>query len=239
MANYSSKMPFASVSGKPQFTIDDEDWQRIEATYGSSLPSDVRQAVTEATLEYLESERPERTAPAAQEAKKIIEACRRDALQFQRTLRGRGLKVPAAGLFASHLIKKNFHFLRIRGGSERDEAHFIEQTELFETLDGILMSFDFACVEAIRELEDPDDELSSFVIGNAWNRWVRRLTEIVRDAGLDWKVRQDVGNKSRNDTHSSFVILLQGIQENLPSESQRHAPALSALASAIGKARRQ
>jgi hypothetical protein len=90
-------------------------------------------------------------------------------------------------------------------------------------------------------LSDPPSRASSprdqgFSKGEAWDRWIERLTSIAKAHNLPWRVRKDSDKQS--DRPSPFVEFVWGLQQFVPG-THRRAHSKDALAKAITEARRQ
>ena len=62
MARSAPTIPNASASGKPELSIKEGDWLRIEKDYGHSLSDDVRERILKATTQFVYYEVFERNA---------------------------------------------------------------------------------------------------------------------------------------------------------------------------------
>ena len=87
-------------------------------------------------------------------------------------------------------------------------------------------------------LSDPPSRAISprdqgFSKGEAWDRWIVRLTSIAEKHGLPWRVRKDSDKQSRS---SPFVELVWELQQSVPKAHRRYSR--GALAGAIVAARR-
>ena len=223
----SGKLPFASAGGEPEVTIGADNWRLIEDAYGHALQAEVREAIVAATRDFLYFEVFERTAEPSVDAETIIVSLKKGAGAFKRTLLARAFGRPTdARVYATHLIKRHFHDPRL---SDNDR--------LFDTLSGLLTSFDVACTNAVRQLNDP--ATPSHKEGDMWVHWIGSLAQAVHKVGLPCTVRKDAGNKSRSDMQSPFVRLVREVQECLPVECRRHhKQSESALADAVSRALR-
>jgi hypothetical protein len=207
--------------GDPQFAISDADWERIERALGKQLSADVRKTVHEATERFILFEPAERTAEPVADAEAIIKACKKSASNFQRTLQTHAFKSSDAAIYATGLIRKNFQ-----------DSRLDNEERLFNPLSGLLTSFHVACIEALKELNDPE---FPFLKGNSWKLWIRRLTKIMQDAGLPWQARKD-SDKAKHDRPSPFTAFVWELQKYLPTDC-RYPYAISALPTAIKRAR--
>ena len=190
-------IPMSSGGGDPRFAISEAGWERIERALGEQLSADVRKTVHEATRRFVLFEPAERTAEPVADAKAIIEACKKSASNFQRTLQAHAFKSSDAGIYATHLIKKNFQDSRL------------DNEEGLHLLYHILTPFHVACDAALKELRDP--ELPSFTKGDSWNLWIRRLTKIMTDAGLPRQARND-SDKAKHNRPSPFTAFVWALQ---------------------------
>jgi hypothetical protein len=89
----------------------------------------------------------------------------------------------------------------------------------------------------VTQKPEPQRALPTFIKGHAWGLWVQALTQIAKSERMSWQVRKDVGNKSRTDKQSDFVLFVGELQNLLPTECRRGKPSKSALADAINEAR--
>ncbi len=229
----------ASAGGAPDLTISEADWQRIEGAYGEQLSGSVRAAVVKATQQFVYWENFERAAEPVTKTQKLIETYKKSASDFQRAMQAGGSS--NARILAGHLVTKNFHDPRL---SDKAGSSYVGR---FHSLSGVLTSFQSACFQALKELEPPTSTrgllgdlgaLPAFKEGEEWALWTRRLTEIANDNSLPGGVRKDAGNKSKSDKQSPFTLFVWELQKCLPKGCKYPTQSKSALAKAIGKARR-
>jgi hypothetical protein len=88
--------------------------------------------------------------------------------------------------------------------------------------------------DALRELDDTKDQ--GFSKGEAWDRWIVRLTSIAEKHGLPWRVRKDSDKQS--DRQSPFVEFVWALQQFVP-DAHRRKHSRGAVAVAIVAARRR
>jgi hypothetical protein len=169
--------------------------------------------LSNATTYFVLFEEPERTGKSVANVRRTIQAFKTRVGKLQKALPGRDD-------VAALIISKNFN-----DRSLRDTP--------FQILHNFLALFEIACNSALKELSE-----SSFSKreGDAWNSWVRRLSQILKNNGLPVGVRKDAGNKSKSDGPSRFTLLVRGVQSCLPRECRRHTHSLDALATAISRA---
>lgn len=89
---------------------------------------------------------------------------------------------------------------------------------------------------------EKEDELGgsygSFSLTEIWEFWIKRITEIMKEANLPYKVRKDT-DKQKGETPSAFVILIRELQKSLPAEFRMFIHSDDSLAQAIHRARRR
>jgi hypothetical protein len=92
----------------------------------------------------------------------------------------------------------------------------------------------FRCQDALRELDDTKDQ--GFSKGEAWDRWIVRLTRIAKKHGLLSGTRKDSDKQS--DRQSPFVEFVWALQQFVP-DAHRRKHLRGAVAVAIVAARRR
>ena len=200
------------------FNIDSANWRRVEKAYGASLPSNVRENIVRATEAFLFLQHFERTTEPLAKVKVILEAHDKAATRFFNDLFGGPSSFSDAGVYAHHLIDKNFQPARL--GSEK--------AGLDAFLD-FLRAFHIACNAAIKQLNDP----SIAPKGNPWKIWLNRLAEIVAEV----KSSSGEGDDESKVDHP-FVQFIRELQNCLPAEYQRDKAAIAeALLEARSKPR--
>jgi len=226
VAKHSPKVPIvAGDSRDPALKIDSAEWRQIEEAYGVPLPPKVRADIVRATEAFLFFESFERTTEPLAKVKVILEAHDKAATRFFNELFASPFAVSDAGVYAHHLIEKNF------------KASQISSDAGLDALLNLLRAFHIACNTSIKQLNEPSPS-STFRKGNAWANWISRLTEILSDAELPFAVRKDMGNKSRSDKQSPFTLFVWELQSCLPIECWRHTHSVAALADAISEVRK-
>jgi hypothetical protein len=200
--------------------INGTQWKQIEKAYGTPIPEDVRLDILRATREFLLFERLERTTKPVAEVKVILEAYDKAADRFFHALFTDPSGSSDAGVYAHHLIETNFKDSRLG------------QVAVFDTVLRLLRAFHVACNVSLKQLSDfCNTDSTSW---NAWQRWVCRLTEIVRAANLPWKVLKETGETAKP---SDFVILVHDLQVCLSTEGRQPTLSMKELATAISRAR--
>jgi hypothetical protein len=220
----SSLLVETSPSARPTINFSSDEWDRIEKAYRRSLPPDVRADIVQAMEEFLFFERVERTASSLAEVKVIVEAYDKAAGRFLYALFTDPSGSSDASVYAHELIER--HSEQSRSGS---------QTAIFDVLLTLLRGFHIACNASLKQLNDPS--LSASKIGNAWELWVLRLTEIMKKVKIRPSEQKDVSSKSSDQ--SSFVTFVWELQKYLPGECRRYAHSEAGLADAIREVKSQ
>jgi hypothetical protein len=229
MSRRARKLPVASAGDVPDIHISSADWEGIEKKYGAQLPGRIRAAIVRSMREYVYWEVFERTVAKAAEAERhleqLIKAAEALYREFQPTAKSRRrrmsggsqVKTSEATRFAWTLIKKHFWDTRLR-----------DQRDPVGSLRGLLVSFGQACRKGLAELK----RTKGFEEGESWAHWIRSLTRILRESGLETGVSKD-GLRT-----SPFTALVWELQHFLPDDLSPHMTSRDALAKAIIEARR-
>ena len=95
----------------------------------------------------------------------ILEAHDKAATRFFNELFASPFAGSDAGVYAHHLIEKNFK-----------ASHIARNAAGLDSLLSLLRTFHIACNTSIKQLNEPPAS-STFRKGNAWTDWISRLTE--------------------------------------------------------------
>jgi hypothetical protein len=197
------------------------DWQLIEKAYGFSLSRPVRQKLRGVSIEYASNASLELTlapvADACREIKRVLVAAEQlgDAIpELSGTCDG--------AWYARHLLMNHIRDPALPDPSVRPYRDPVQ------VLSQILASCLTACHSSLKELDNPDWSVEE---GQAWKRWINRLTIILSGANLPISARKDEA------VPSAFVSLVHELQSCLPLVCRRHTQSNQALALAIGRAR--
>jgi hypothetical protein len=217
VTRYAPTLPHASVSGSVQFS---PKWRELEAAYGHPLSIGVRQSIREATTDFLDWERFERSAEPLSVATQRIAKLKRAVEALLKVLQ----QAPTNGtVFADSLVTQHFN-----------KSHIVfPNGDLFSAAPGLLFSIRVACDMAIEEVS----RSQGFREGECWDKWIRRLSTIASESGLPSAASKG-RVKSKSDYHSPFVFLVEALQSCLPSEVRRHHHSRISLATGIARARR-
>jgi len=143
-----------------------------------------------------------------------------------------------ADIYACSLIKK--HLWKQSEAKKQKEGDAIKRRrrkkrDPLRNISSDMRLLIFRCQDALRELDDTKDQ--GFSKGEAWDRWIVRLTSIAEKHGLPWRVRKDSDKQSQQSRISPFVELVWELQQSVPKAHRRSSR--GALAGAIVGARRQ
>jgi hypothetical protein len=225
MGKRTPKLPAASAV-RERVTLSDGDWQRIESAYGQKLSAEARKDIHEKTQQFVDRAEFERNAEPVSDARDRINAIIGAAGSLRSALDGgdRDADVHARTLIKKHLRKEGDAVKKRR--MKKDDSLRKISSDL-----GLLI---FASQDALRELDDAKDQ--GFSKGEAWDRWIVRLTSIAEKHCLPWRVRKDSDKQS--DRQSPFVEFVWALQQFVP-DAHRQKHSRGAVAVAIVAARRR
>jgi hypothetical protein len=192
MPKYPRKLPMAPTPNEAHVTL---NWQQIRSGR-FQLSADAEQRVIEVTEAFVELDELERSAELLEDAKAILNVCRKAARQFQQTLLDHAFKSTDAGDYARSLLNGNF-----------DHAGLNTTGKPLDTLFSFLGSFRIACAKATSNARNT----LGFDQGNSWRLWIERLANIWEDNGLKVSARKDSGGGQ-----SPFVGFVIELQKCLP-----------------------
>jgi hypothetical protein len=231
---------------RPKVAITDRDWQRIEKAYGQKLSLEARRDIHEKTQEYVDRAEFEQNAEPVSDARDRVNAIIEAAGSLRSALDGgdRDADVHARTLIKKHLWKQS-------DAEKQKEGDAIEMSlalalkfarrrrrkkdALLRNISSDVRRLIFASVDALKELKDVKDQ--GFSKGEAWGRWIVRLTSIAKAHNLPWRVRKDSDKQSGRHA-SPFVEFVWELQQLVP-KTHRRGHSRGAVAEAIVKARRQ
>jgi hypothetical protein len=222
MAQRKRTLPIASAGGPPPtVTVNGTRWETLERIIGKSISPALRTELIDATNHFLSFAVFEHTAEPLDSAVERVTAVSRAANRFWRTLiEGGG---GDAGFYANNMIEMHFTDSRM---PRRHKIH---------NLIGIMTSFMVACDLAGKELVSEDN--AEHRIGECWEGWIRRLTEILKQNKMPTSARKDAA-KNKSGKASDFVRFIEELQKGFDSKFRRGTHSTSALAEAITLARR-
>jgi hypothetical protein len=224
MGKRAPRLPVASAE-RIRVTITDSDWRRIEKAYGQKLSPEVRRDIREKTQEFVDRAEFEKNAEPVSDARDRINTIMGAAGSLRSALDGGDHD---ADVYARTLIKKH---LRKKGDAIKKRRR--KKDDPLRGISSDIRVLIFASQDALRELNDTKDE--GFKKGDAWKRWIRRLTSIAKAHNLPGGARKD-SDKQSGSHASPFVEFVWGLQQFVPG-THRRAHSKDALAKAITEAR--
>jgi hypothetical protein len=215
--------------------ITDSDWQRIEKAYRQKLSLEARRDIHEKTQEFVDRAEFEQNAEPVSDARDRITTIIGAASSLRSAIDS---GVHDADIYACSLIKK--HLWKQSEAKKQKEGDAIKRRrrkkrDPLRNISSDMRLLIFRCQDALRELDDTKDQ--GFSKGDAWDRWIVRLTSIAEKHGLPWRVRKDSDKQSQQSRISPFVELVWELQQSVPKAHRRSSR--GALAGAIVGARRQ
>jgi hypothetical protein len=237
MGKRAPKVPVASAGGGDEerrkvVAITDSDWQCIEKAYGQKLSPKVRRDIHEKTQEFVDRAEFEQNAEPVSDARDRITTIMGAASSLRSAIDS---GIHDADIYACSLIKK--HLWKQSDAKKQKEGDAVKKRrrkkdDPLRNISSGMRLLIFASQDALRELDDAKDQ--GFSKGEAWDRWIVRLTSIAEKHGLPLGVRKDSDKQSRS---SPFVELVWELQRSVPKAHRRSSR--GALAGAIVGARRQ
>jgi hypothetical protein len=181
------------------------DWLRLEKAIRKPIGPEVRSKIEAINYEYFTAVTWEETAIPASSVIEHVLAIKSAAVVFRNALLLKG------GFQARHEIETQLGLGR---------------RALREAARGPLREFARGCDAVVSRLKSQE----GYSPGEAWDIWIKRLTDILKKAGLRVGVSKD--------GTSPFVVFVAELQCSLPAEFRRHTKTHAALADAIVKPRR-
>jgi hypothetical protein len=215
------KLPISREVGRSlELSLTAESWDKIQAAYGYPLSNTVRQAIVEATNNYLASEVFERNAKPSKPVIDMVEAIKAASDNLRKKLSPAGGE---SGAFAQSVIRQYL-------SSKHLQVEPYEQ--VFQVLGEVMSSLSAACIQALSELDDPDAKV--FRDGVSWASWIRALTAIAEQNVLPTAAHKAGDSEAEFGPFARFV---EALQVHLPKQARRHAN--TRLSSEIYHARQQ
>ncbi|MEH2524212.1 hypothetical protein V1288_002121 [Bradyrhizobium sp. AZCC 2176] len=208
------RLPISS-SGQPapKFEPNAVFWGRCETAYGRAISREIREEVVTATNNFLWIASMEAEAEDLNAAVERIGRYRKAAGAL---LNEQGEPGSTASIFyAEYLIQSEFPDTTL------DQLH------------DLLMSYHGACARAQGRAASENEP--EFRQGASWDTWIRNITAICKRHQLPIGSRKD-DDKMRQ--HSPFVRLVYELQSGFDHRYLRGAHSRTAVAKAIGDARR-
>jgi hypothetical protein len=242
MGKRAPKLPVASAGGgereeeewRKVVAITDSDWQRIEKAYGQKLSPKARRDIHEKTQEFVDRAEFEQNAEPRSDARDRITTIIKAASSLRSTIDS---GTHDADIYACSLIKK--HLWKQNDAKKQKEGDALKKRrrkkgDPLRNISSGMRLLIFASQDALRELDDAKDQ--GFSKGEAWDRWIVRLTSIAEKHGLPSRVRKDSDKQSGRQSH--FVEFVWALQRFVP-DAHRRKHSGGAVAGAIVAARRR
>jgi hypothetical protein len=213
-------------AGIPIISFTNDEWQKIEAAYGHSVPVSAREQIQSVTCKLVLSAEVERVARPVRESEERLAHIKRATIELCDAL----FKNPQdegwdSRVYAYRLLERN-----VRGagmaGRRRHSLRALERR---------LVSLIAGCDLALAQLQSPKNQGPRK--GDAWGEWVRGVSETTEAHGLPTGASK---GKDRNKTKtppSAFVTLIGELQGLIPDKYRRSTHSVGALAAAISSAR--
>jgi hypothetical protein len=180
---------------------------KLEQKIGRSIPAAAWDELIEATREYRADTDLEQNTPPISPAKDRVKK----------------LRAAAEAIWDVHeervSDKRRTPYRHIR--ADRLRAWALESRNMMRDFDAEL-----------RHVAKVEAEDSGFRVGEGWDWWIWRLTQILKKVGLPTGARNDALGRT-----SPFVEFVDELQKYLPKEYRQHWQSLEALTKAIGRGR--
>ena len=221
MAQRKRMLPIASAGGPlPKVVVDNAKWKTLEKIFDKAILPALRTELIDATNHFLSFAIFEHTAEPLAGAIERVSTLSDAANQFWRALIDG--KSSDARFYADHMIESYF-----------DDAR-LPKRDRIQGLSLIMTSFVAACNLANKEMASGTN--AEHRIGECWEGWIRRLTEIIERNEMPTAASKDAG--LNNGKASKFVRFVEEFQESFEPKFRRATFSTPALADAITRARR-
>jgi hypothetical protein len=215
------RLNVASLDSSPPTTSDlikPDDWSKIESLYGHPLGEEIRTQIAKATDRLLEFSAFAHAAPRLSTSLDRAESIKKAAASLIEVLCTQ--QQDDAIFHADRLVRKQLEI-------------FTGKTTSLAGVADLMSSLVAACEKTKTELEE--GATSRLRADDHWKHWVRRVSRIVELHNLPATVRHD-RNGNLDWRPSSFVVLIEAIQEYLPAHAGRRAATIEALSKAVSSA---
>jgi hypothetical protein len=228
------------------FCPSDSEWAELEMNYGYPIIEGARKGIIEITRAYLGDAQLEASAAPLAEAVAKLKKIKSAADELGAALQSRPpgaedatLHVYARSVVINHLQIPTKPFLADRAAKD----------DFLRAICSNSKALSRACATA---LSQSIHSTPSFVRGDAWELWVRRLTDVCQAGALPTTARRDGyepktasasvaerRTRTASLSVSPFVLFLDRLQRLIPGKMRLHTQSLHALAGAVGKARKR
>jgi hypothetical protein len=227
---YKKRASVASMFGAPStFRPGDKEWTRLEKTYGpgSCFSPALRKAIARVVKEYIVEGAMELNAPLLTEVRRHLDEIKKAAGALEAALMASGVgedfdESEDANLSARYLIQTGFKELPMKDRT-------------IEELSELLTDIQAACMWGKDQVKGSDASEEGYSEGDAWIGFIRRLADVLHEAGFRATARQDSDKRVHDEAMSSFVRLVKELQIFLPSGLSK-GDELNALSKRIQRA---
>jgi hypothetical protein len=216
MARPKAKIPRLTFGPPVRFVLNEQQWLEVEHAFECHLNEQVRQEIAGATAQFLRFAEAESNVGLMAEAMGRATQVRTCASSLLEIIDD--ISMPAG-------TRNYVDDLIALGGGRRDLNPFRVELQWFVQ----------ACDSALGDMALISDQ-TNWPDGWSWQIWVRQLTEIAGEYGLQTGVRKDT-DKIKNENVSVFVNFVDKLQDHIPEKHRKHIHSKNALAVAISKAR--
>jgi hypothetical protein len=206
-----SRKPRTSFYQEPEprteWSLTDADWEEIQEAYGHSLPNDLRSEIVEAVNDYIHFAQVEQNKADAADAIAFLTKLKEKASSLADLLAG-SLSHPAE-VSARDVLRTHYFFDQ----DDPDFLHGPHETKA-EALAEELRALVASATALAGDLKADVQYKPRRKKPDAWEVMIVRLTEAVAAHGLPCKAVKG--------SASEFVVLVQELQEQFPTEFRLH-----------------
>lgn len=203
------RLPVTTGIAKPAFQMSPEMWARVEKKYRNKIPDPIRKRIEDAIVDYLWLAEMESGALPLTSARDIISAAHKNAEGLLTQLKAIQNCDSDAHMLVGHLLRPRVK-LPNRKPLRDHLAEFLRDLEILN-----LALSDTAA--NIRSDTATDIQRAGYQQqGQAWNIWVRKLRNLLKEAGLPCGINRNIDTSAL-----PFVRLVYQLQEDCPQGDRR------------------
>ena len=222
MSRPSPVVPVAGLGKRACFVIAATDWIRIETAYGRKVPLKSRRQIEIVSSDFLSTASIEHDSELISAATERIRSIRSAAGALQEVI----CEAPSkdATTFSNRFFEDAFKHRRFkRRGSESLHSLFLMMDKVISRCDEAEKAINGVTNHGRRR-------------GAGWENWLRKIDDICREVNLPITARKDA-NKSKSGKQSTYVEMIEALQDLFPTKFRRSTQSKQALAQAIHLAR--
>lgn len=208
---------FGDVEIPDGFSIEADDWVRIQAIYAITLTDEEKTSIIEEAIQYLKLQRAIFESKFFKELHTDLQACLRTVRQMQKTYSDILLYTDSPVEQASELQLFGYQFVPF-------------------TLQKFFKDLELACESTMTKLMEYAADEKEVSDKRMWNIWIGTLLNFAESRGLDTSISKGQA-LSKKQTNSKFVLFVLEIQKCLPEAYRWHNDTPAALAQALAKVR--